>query len=242
MEDFISSVKNVLFVLVVCIFTIVGCIFTVVALTYVFSALVGFIEDNFTNIVLPLLSASIGGAFVLIGVWYNERQIRERNEKATKTQTDNFLQGIKDEVTIFWEFYSQNSSILFEETAKDELFTFYNNNSTLILNVESDDLRKSILKFYIRAKERLADYKFHIKPQMYYKHAQRMSSEEQIDIFYRSILNGKVQSYNNDSKKERNDLKKALDTLIVLIDKSLPAPEDKVIEIEAVKSHMASKV
>ena len=187
-----------------------------------------------------LTGSLIVGSLLLIGIVVNGIIVRKRNNIVTLTQTNNFLKAIKDEINVFWELYLEDSPILLEEVSKYELFTFYNNNSTLIFNVEFDSLIKNIEKVFFKAKELLAYYQLEIKPLIagmrennkmpdssHSQDARNDKGEKLSNSVNFAVKRFKLNNYN--LKTKQDNFKTALEALNSRIDEHFTVTKNKVI-------------
>ena len=117
-----------------------------------------------------LVSAIIGGLFVLIGGWLTHRHASKRDEVRRQNEVQGVLQAVAVELTVIWKRYMEvvggdleklpnTSPWMVHWDVYHDYFTVFDSNAGRIGQIEEPCLRRAIVKTYVLAKALVDSYK-----------------------------------------------------------------------------------
>lgn len=162
-----------------------------------------------------LLSALIGGVFVLFGVFLQYKTQEAHNKKNEQRVLKSLLQAIHDEIETVYERYqetmgsqlealSDNQPLLLHYPLNNDFFSVFHGNTSLIGKIESNDLRKQIIKTYILAKGIIDSYRMNNYLLQQYEQAYRIHQEtgSQIHLNHANAQYSRLIEYAKSLKKQ----------------------------------------
>ena len=126
--------------------------------------------NNLSLFWAAIIGGIITGLFSILAVFCAHGKEIERQKKQEESLIKGLLQSIHDEVETLWDTYQEGMGVHLEALLENQplawfypviqdYFTVYHGNSFLIGRIKDNDLRKSIITTYTRAKGLIDSYR-----------------------------------------------------------------------------------